>query len=450
MKLTVQETFSDRNVAIIGLGYVGLTLAVVMAELGFNILGVENNPNTLDFLSKGEPHFFEPGLKKRLFNVWNNKNLIVTESIPNGYDGSVFIITVGTPLNENGEVRLEMVERVSQEIASKMKPGSLIIGRSTVKIGTTEDVIRPILLNSNKPFDIAFCPERTLEGKALEELRVLPQIVGADTAESAMRTTQIFQYITPTVIRVNDTKTAEMIKLIDNTSRDVGFAFANEVAAMCDAIGISAMDVISAGKQGYPRTNVPLPGPVGGPCLSKDPHILVQSLSKYGYLPRITTAARLINENQPHEVSDFLFSHRINSNQTTEKLNISLLGLAFKGKPETDDLRGSMALPILESLKDTFKESRFLGFDPLIGQETIESIGLIYSSDLVNSFNKSDISIILNNHSIFSTLSLNEVASRMNTYGIIYDYWNHFRSEEYFNLPNNVKYISLGSHRKVN
>ena len=91
-----------------------------------------------------------------------------------------------------------------------------------------------------------------------------------------------------------------------------------------------------------------------------------------------------------------------------------------------------------------------MGFDPLISQETIESIGLMYSSDLVNSFNKSDISIILNNHSIFSTLSLNEVASRMNNYGIIYDYWNHFRSEEYFNLPNNVKYISLGSHRKVN
>jgi UDP-N-acetyl-D-mannosaminuronic acid dehydrogenase len=134
----------------------------------------------------------------------------------------------------------------------------------------------------------------------------------------------------------------------------------------------------------------------------------------------------------------------------TERLRISLLGLAFKGKPETDDLRGSMAFPIHESLNGVFKNSIFIGYDPLIKKDIIESIGLVNSDNLMEVFYKSDISLILNNHPIFSTISLNEVASKMNHDAIIYDFWNHFKSEEYVHLPNNVKYISLGSHIKVN
>ncbi len=136
----------------------------------------------------------------------------------------------------------------------------------------------PILQEVGVPFEIAFCPERTIEGNALAELRRLPQIVGADKVETAMRATRLFMETTPTVVRVRSIEAAEMVKLIDNTSRDLIFAFSNEIAQACDAVGVSAIEVINAGKLGYPRTNLPLPGPVGGPCLTKDPYILAQSV----------------------------------------------------------------------------------------------------------------------------------------------------------------------------
>jgi UDP-N-acetyl-D-mannosaminuronic acid dehydrogenase len=261
-----------------------------------------------------------------------------------------------------------------------------------------------------------------------------------------MRTTQIFQFITPTIIRVTDTKTAEMIKLIDNTSRDVQFAFANEVASMCDGIGVSAMEVISSGKQGYPRTNVALPGPVGGPCLSKDSHILIQSLSEFGYHPRITSSARLINESQPFEVASLLFRERQSRNLTVKNIKVSFMGLAFKGYPETDDIRGSMAIPVIQSMKDLFNVIKMTGYDPLVKPEVIKSLGLECKQDILESFSQSDIAIILTNHKIFKTISLPLAAKKMNNNGIIYDFWNHFTPEDFSNLPNNVKYISLGSY----
>ena len=142
--------------------------------------------------------------------------------------------------------------------------------RSTVKIGTTRNLVHPVLEASGKRFDLAFCPERTVEGQALEELRWLPQIVGGETLDVTVRAGQLFQFLTPTVVRVSSVETAEMVKLVDNSQRDVHFAYSNEVARVCDVIGISAAEVIQAGKRGYPRTNLPMPGPVGGPCLEKD------------------------------------------------------------------------------------------------------------------------------------------------------------------------------------
>ncbi len=132
----------------------------------------------------------------------------------------------------------------------------------------------------------------------MAELRYLPQIIGADTPATALRATQIFQFITPTVVRVSDFETAEMIKLVAHTKRDVMFAYANEVAKVCDAVGISAEEVISSGRFGYSRTDLPLPGPVGGPSLSKDPYLLAESVAELGVIPELTLAARRVNERQ--------------------------------------------------------------------------------------------------------------------------------------------------------
>lgn len=224
------EGFRDRKVCVLGLGYVGLTLAVVMADVGFHVLGVEIRDTVLDSLAHGKAHFHEPGLEERLQRVIRTGHFRCVREIPADWDGSVFIITVGTPLGTNGRARLDMIENVSREVALNLKDGDMVIMRSTVKLGTTRKIVTPILNGPNRQYDFAFCPERTLEGKALVELRQLPQIVGGMTRGAAVRASQLFQFITPTVVRVSDVETAEMIKLIDNAQRDVAFAYANEVA----------------------------------------------------------------------------------------------------------------------------------------------------------------------------------------------------------------------------
>ncbi|WP_246148494.1 nucleotide sugar dehydrogenase [Skermanella pratensis] len=334
----------DRTVCIIGLGYVGLTLAIVMAEAGYTVRGVELNRDFTDRIVTGKAHFYEPGLDERLGFQLGAGRLHVGNTLPDDPAISLYIITVGTPLGPDGKVRLDMVRRVTREIAAQLKDGDAVVLRSTVKIGTTRDIVMPILAETGRDIDIAFCPERTLEGRALYELTHLPQIIGATSERGSIRLAQVFNALTPTVIRVRDPETAEMIKLIDNTSRDVGFAFANEVARLCGAAGISAAEVITFGKLGYARTQLPMPGPVGGPCLSKDSHILVESMTDRGVMPEIAAAARTINERLMVESAGYMAGQVLPWHRC-DALKVTIMGLAFKGQPETNDLRGSTAIP---------------------------------------------------------------------------------------------------------
>lgn len=443
------DTFRDKQVCVLGLGYVGLTLAVAMADVGFKVLGVEIREDVLALLNQGKAHFYEPGLQERLRRVVQSGNLQCVKRIPEGWLGSVFIITVGTPLDRSGRSRLDMVESVGREVADRMQNGALIIMRSTVKLGTTRKIVTPLLAATGKQFDLAFCPERTLEGKALIELRQLPQIVGGMSSQAAVRASQLFQFITPTVVRVSSVETAEMIKLIDNAQRDVAFAYANEVARACDAIGVSAAEVIQAGKLGYPRTNLPMPGPVGGPCLEKDPHILAEGLRELGVEPEITMAARRTNENQPAEVVNHL--KRITSDLSgfTAKPVITLMGIAFKGQPATDDLRGTMAKPVLARLREAFPDAEFRGYDAVVSHADTRSFGLEPIATLEQAFADSSLIVILNNHPVFSSMPIDDLAAGMRKPGLIYDFWNCFKTAD-MHLPKGVAYMALGSHGLAN
>jgi UDP-N-acetyl-D-mannosaminuronic acid dehydrogenase len=439
------DAFSDNHVCILGLGYVGLTLAVAMADVGFKVLGVEIRDDVLEMLNKGEAHFHEPGLQERLGRVIQSGHLQCVKRIPEGWPGSVFIITVGTPLDANGRSRLDMVESVGCEVADRMQDGALIIMRSTVKLGVTRKIVTPILSASGKQFDLAFCPERTLEGKALVELRQLPQIVGGRTSQAAVRASQLFQFITPTVVRVSSLETAEMIKLIDNAQRDVAFAYANEVARACDAIGVSAAEVIQAGKLGYPRTNLPMPGPVGGPCLEKDPYILAEGLRELGVEPEISMAARRTNENQPAEVVNHLKRFTVGLNGFAAKPLITLMGIAFKGQPATDDLRGTMAKPVLARLREAFPDAEFRCYDAVVSHADMRGFGLEPVSTLEQAFADSSLIVILNNHPVFRVMPVDDLAAGMKKPSLIYDFWNFFKSAD-LHLPDGVTYMALGSH----
>jgi UDP-N-acetyl-D-mannosaminuronic acid dehydrogenase len=270
------------DVGVVGLGYVGLTLATALADVGLRVVGIEKRQDVVDAVTAGRPSFQEVGLDRVLSAVVESGRLEAFTEFQPEQSCATYIITVGTPLDGNGRARLDMIESATRQVADSMPDGSLVILRSTVKIGTTRNIVAPILQASGKKFEIAMCPERTLEGNALAELRQLPQIVGADTAETRDRAGRLFSHLTNQVLGVSSLETAEIVKLADNTYRDVWFGFANEVARLCDAVGVSANEVISTGKLGYPRTNIAQPGLVGGPCLEKDPHILRQSARDYG------------------------------------------------------------------------------------------------------------------------------------------------------------------------
>lgn len=441
-------SFRDDHVCILGLGYVGLTLSVAMADVGFRVLGVEIRDEVLAQLAQGLPHFEEPGLMEKLQRNLRNDRFRFAKHIPQGWGGTVYVITVGTPLNDNGKVRLEMIEAVANEVAGHMNQDDLVILRSTVKLGTTNKVVAPILDRTNLRYDIAFCPERTLEGKALVELYQLPQIVGAKSRAAAVRASQLFQFLTPTVVRVSDAETAEMIKLIDNAQRDVQFAYANEVARACDAVGVSAAEVIRAGKLGYPRTNLPMPGPVGGPCLEKDSHILAEGLRGYGLEPEITLAARRINERQPVEAVAYLRARTAALPDFPADPGIALLGLAFKGQPATDDLRGTMARPILHALREAFPGARFKGFDAVVPPQEVRRFGLEPADSLADALSDASLALILNNHPVFQSMPLSTLARKMKQPALVYDFWNCFEAKD-LHLPPGVGYVALGSHGRA-
>jgi UDP-N-acetyl-D-mannosaminuronic acid dehydrogenase len=420
---------ANYDVGIVGLGYVGLTLATVLAEAGNTVIGVEKRPDIVDMTNAGTPHFTETGLPDALSGVTRFKKLVAAERFDNSFSCDTYIITVGTPLSAEGVARVDMIEQAARDIAENMRDGALVILRSTVKVGTTRDVVSPILAASGKKFDIAMCPERTLEGKALQELRELPQIVGADDPAVADRAAAVFRRLTSSIVQVADIETAEIIKLVSNTFRDVQFAFANEVARVCDAFGVSAHEVISAGKLGYNRTNIPLPGLVGGPCLEKDPHILMESARTRGIKLEITSAGRLVNERQPGETVQFISSEIDRRDLVASgPLKISVLGMAFKGLPETSDLRGSMAIKVLDALKKAHPNAEIGVYDPVTSTEVLAAE--FPDEQVYNRFGDAvsgaSVVVIANNHPSLGQISPRTINEFISPNGFVFDYWNHF------------------------
>lgn len=441
------ELKNDLNVCILGLGFVGVTLAAVMADVGFKVIGVEIREEVIQQLSLGHSYFFEQGLSTKLKKHLKNGTLAIHKEIPNNSKSTVYIITVGTSLNELKEINLNCMKNICHQIATHLKDDDLIIVRSTVKLGTTRSIIDPILKTTGKRYEIAVCPERTVEGQALEELRTNPQIIGANDQLTRSRASQIFQTMTPTIVTVSDWETAEMIKLVDNAKRDVHFAFANEVAAACDSAGLSANEVMRLGQFGYVRGGMPQPGPVGGPCLSKDSHILVQSMQEFGMFPKMTAAARQIHEEQPAQVARFLAPFL--RKNLPEKKVITLLGIAFKGKPVTDDIRGTPAKAILHALKQEIPHAEYRGYDPIVSHESISSLGLMPKEQLEHAFKEAHLVLILNNHPQFETLPIDSLSKVMARPALIYDFWNHFHSKK-LKLSDDVQYIGLGNHKFIN
>ncbi len=432
------------RVCVLGMGYVGLTLSVVMAECGYDVVGIEINPTTFEKLTSGTAHFYEAGLDARLQRQTQHGNLRFVNSSqhPDVAKAETFVVTVGTPLGVDDQPRMDMVRRAAGELAEAMPEGALIILRSTVKIGTTRSVVKPVLDASGKAYRLAYCPERTLEGRALEELRRLPQVVGGLNQDDAWAATQIFQRITPTTIRVSSLEAAELVKLLDNSYRDLSFAFGNEVALLCEAAGLDGIEVITAANTGYERTSIARPGFVGGPCLEKDPHILRVSMEQYGFVPQLVVTGRRLNEELPQRIVELLDENCPDPGPTPK---IAICGLAFKGRPETDDLRGTPATFLVKAIQQRFPQATIVGQDFAVSPSDIKDFGL-EPKGIDDAFRDASIVIIANNNAKYQLLEPDKLMATMAKPGIVFDVWDVLQVDP-ASTPDGTEYYRLGSAR---
>ena len=446
-ELWEQKVAIHRNISVIGMGYVGLTLALVMADSGFKITGIEANEETLNDLKKGKSHIHENGLLQ-LLNENLNRNLHFKRDLE---ESDVFIISVGTPIyfNDNNEAipNMEYLESASKSVANKLKVGNLVVLRSTVPVGTTKNVVKTILekesgLICGIDFHLSFAPERTAEGSAIKELRSLPQVIGGFNQDSVKVTSAIFRDITSTIVTVESLEEAEMVKLINNSFRDYIFAFSNLVAKIASNYNINAHQLISSSNRGYIRDPIPYPSPgVGGPCLTKDPYIFSHVVGKVVEDQPLFLNGRKVNES----MHDFVYQQLLKALRLVKKedQNVKILfcGLAFKGNPETGDIRNSSSVEIAQKFKAS--SYKLYGYDAVASREEIESLGLEYH-DTHQGFNGFDAILFLNNHLQFKKINLYKMVQEMENKPIVFDGWNLFDGKDILSVKPSV-YLGLSN-----
>ena len=435
------------SVAVMGMGYVGLTLSVVLARNGIKVHGIEVNEEVVSQLKEGVPHFQESGLQNLLINQQRNGMLDIETMLPEGEEIDAYIISVGTPLKSgSNEPNIEYIRNVVRDVARHLSPGSLVILRSTVPVGVSRNVVIPILeeesgLKVGKDFHFSFAPERTIEGKAIIELEENSQIIGGFDQESVDITSSLFRKITHTIVAVSNIEAAEMVKILDNTYRDIRFAYSNEIAIICEKLGLNAIELINAANVHYPRNNIPVPSPgVGGACLSKDPHILTYFSRISGYNPKLIEEGRNVNEKIPSLIVDRISETLDSLGKDISSSKIFIIGFAFKGNPETSDLRDSTTLWLLDILKD--KCTNIFGYDPVVGEEEIAKLGVTYS-DVPSGIVDADVVMLMNNHKSYSDFDLQKFAREMNNPGIIYDSWGMARLSHSEEIPG-IEYFGVG------
>ena len=238
-----------------------------------------------------------------------------------------------------------------------MPDDALVVLRSTVRVRQHQDDRRADPRGLGKQFRLAMAPERTVEGRALAELCCLPQVVGGINARSFDAAAALFGRLGVEIVQVHSAEAAELAKLASNTYRDVQFAFANELAYLADSTGVNVFDVIHACNYGYERTNIALPGPVAGPCLEKDAYILADSATRFGTEAPLAMTGRRTNEAIVEHV------RRISARVVDAPTTLGIFGIAFKGRPATSDVRGSMAEQFAAAYRDN-GSANVIGWDP--------------------------------------------------------------------------------------
>lgn len=434
------------RIGIIGLGYVGLTLAVAAASKGLDIYGVETNKHIKECLEKNKAHFYEPGLDN-LIKRNNNKTLHVVENFPQKIKFDAFIITVGTPLKKvdgkkQEEPNFEYIKSALEGTLKNVYDGNqLIILRSTVSVGTTRNVVIPFLSKlCGKPEEkilVSMCPERTLEGKAVYELSNLPQIISGNNKESIEIAQKLFRRITPCVVEAKSLEEAELIKLYCNVYRDMTFAIGNAFCMAAQEFGVDGVSAIENANYGYARSNIAKPGFVAGPCLEKDAYILINNMPQCDSRNFIL-AARKFNESLEDIVVQWV---KEKVGEPSDEKIIALSGMAFKGQPETSDLRGSSSVYIAEKLKEAGYKMKLHDFVALRSEMEDLNLGEV-CDDLHDACDGTKVLLVLNNHKKYGSI-LGDSTMRHSIGGFeILDAWGACTE---LNYCDDIKISTLGN-----
>ncbi|TQE42403.1 UDP-N-acetyl-D-mannosamine dehydrogenase [Corynebacterium phoceense] len=398
---------SNLHVAFVGLGYIGLPTAVVLANSGVNVTGIDVNAANVERINRGEVTIVEPGLQEELTQALESGRFrATTEQV----HANAYIIAVPTPFTDTHDVDMKFIYSAAESIAPQLEGDELVVLESTSPPQTTAKMakrlleLRPDLTAdgtenpNNKPvIYFAHCPERILPGYAMKELRTNDRIIGGQTPEATRRATEIYSTFCDGELLATNDVTAEMAKLTENSFRDVNIAFANELSLICDKLGIDVWELIELANH-HPRVNILQPGPgVGGHCIAVDPWFIVAADPENS---KLIHTARNVNDGKPTWVIDKVKKVVTDTNAS----KIAVLGLAFKA--DIDDLRESPALSIAVDLAEELEDKTIFAVEPNVSElpKRLKGFENVELRDYQAAIAAADVVLLLVDHKEFRSM----------------------------------------------
>lgn len=383
------------KVCVVGLGYMGLPMAAILARAGHDVIGVDINPRVVDSVNKGLCPFAETGMPELIAEAHASGRL---KAVTAPEAAEIYVLSLPTPVDHvTHEADMSYVAAGAKSIASVLQGGELVVLESTSPIGATrkdvKDVIEALRPELVGKIDYVFCPERAIPGNTLKEMIGNDRLVGGLTPQATARGIALYKSFCQGELLEASTEEAEMVKLVENASRDVQIAFANELSLVCDKLGLDVWNVIRLANH-HPRVNILTPGPgVGGHCIAVDPWFIVKQAPE---LTPLMQAARSVNDGKPHWVVEKVKQAAPSGGK------VACLGLAYK--PDVDDLRES---PSIEAVRALVKQ----GYDVRVVEPHLTEWEMpLYS--LEDAIKEADVVVTLTGHSSFKTLDRSLLAGK--------------------------------------
>jgi len=398
------------EVVIIGLGYIGLPTGALLASNGTTVFGVDINPEVVDTINSGKVHIIEPELDAAVSQaVSSGKLSTATQAV----EASTYLIVVPTPFKDKNEPDISFVEAATRNIVPLLKKGDLYIIESTSPVGTTEKMMH-LIYNARPELKdqlyIAYCPERVLPGNVMHELVYNDRVIGGVNDASTEKAIHFYKKYIKGDLYPTNARTAEMCKLVENSSRDVQIAFANELSLICDKAGINVWELIRLANK-HPRVNILQPGcGVGGHCIAVDPYFIV---ADFPMESQIIGKAREINNYKSFWCAEKVKSAKLEYQlKHGKKPSIALMGLAFK--PNIDDLRESPAKYIVQRVLQDANDEEYYIVEPNITSHKVFKL-----TDHKDAFAKADIVVYLVAHTEFKSLPTDKSKEILDFCGIL-------------------------------